>query len=176
MSRRHNRRVFQFNWCRRTLLSFDSQFMLNRIDMTSNSVNIFISRFGQLFNGRATRINQSKCASIAELPLLPVREGKVVMWHLLLVVKLEECEDFQILGTTSLQILRDYRHGWASTLAADSFFHFFTITNLFWLPTRFRYTKHFTVIIASQSQAWSELCPTSPCMKLLYVLNKHEWK
>jgi hypothetical protein len=51
-----------------------------------------------------------------------------VMWHLWLVVKLEECgENFQILGTASLLILRDYSHGRASTLAPDNFF-FFTIT------------------------------------------------
>jgi hypothetical protein len=43
------------------------------------------------------------------------------MWHLWLVMKLEECgENFQILGTASLQILCDYSHGRASTLAADS--------------------------------------------------------
>jgi hypothetical protein len=35
-----------------------------------------------------------------------------VMWHLWLVVKVEECgENFQIFGTALLQILRDYSHG-----------------------------------------------------------------
>jgi hypothetical protein len=45
-----------------------------------------------------------------------------VMWHLWLVLKLEECgEDFQILETASLQILRDYSHCQGPTLGADSF-------------------------------------------------------
>jgi hypothetical protein len=35
-----------------------------------------------------------------------------VMWHLWLVVKLEKCgENFEILGTGSLQILCNYSHG-----------------------------------------------------------------
>jgi hypothetical protein len=52
------------------------------------------------------------------------------MWHLWLVVKLEECgENFQIFGTASLQILCDYSHGQTSTSGAESnFFVFFTIT------------------------------------------------
>jgi hypothetical protein len=73
-------------------------------------------------SGRSTRINQCKRAFIAQLPYLPVRESMAVMWHLWLVLKLEECgEDFQILETASLQILRDYSHGQDPTLRADSF-------------------------------------------------------
>jgi hypothetical protein len=50
--------------------------------------------------------NQCKCAFIAQLPYLPVRGGTVDMWHLWLVLKLEERgDDFQILETASLQIL-----------------------------------------------------------------------
>jgi hypothetical protein len=57
---------------------------------------------------------------------MPVREGTAVMWHVWSVVKFEECgENFQILGTALLQILRDYSHGRASTLAADKFFFSF---------------------------------------------------
>jgi hypothetical protein len=76
----------------------------------------------------------------------------VVMWHLWLVVTWEECGDnFQILGTASLQVLHDYSHGRASTLAADSKIFFIFYYNKFILVAyMISLYWHFTV----QSLFW----------------------